>query len=102
MREMRRETAKVLVVLGGVAVGVVGFIGLLAFFVSDSCLDLGGAVGSSPFVCVVDVGKVIPWVVLVRPVVVILSAGFVAVPVIFVVRWLLRRVERKHGSSIHA
>jgi hypothetical protein len=99
---MRKEIVKLLVVLGGVAVGIAGVLGVLAFLVSDACLDLGGAVGSSPFVCVVDVGKEIPWVALARPVVVVLSIGFVAIPVIFVVRWLLRRVERKHGPSIHA
>jgi len=102
MREMRKEIAKVLVVFGGAVVGAAAFLGLLAFFVSDACLDSGGAVGSSLFVCVVENGKELPWVVLVQPVVVVLSAGFVAIPVMFVVRWLLRRIERKHGPSIHA
>ena len=94
MREMRN--VKILVVLAGLVVGVASFFGLLAFLVSDACLDLGGAVGSSSFVCVVESGKELSWVVLVQPVVVVLTAGFVAVPVVFVIRWLLR-LERSRS-----
>lgn len=102
MREMRKELAKFLVVLGGVALGVAVFLGLLAFAVSDSCLDSGGAVGTSYFVCLMEDGKELPWVALVQPVVVVLLAGLVAIPGLYFVYWLLRRIERKNGPGIHA
>jgi hypothetical protein len=54
---MTKEAIKVVVVLTGVVVGIVVILVALAFLASDSCLDSGGAIRGSPFVCVVANGK---------------------------------------------
>ena len=82
--------------VAGVGFGVLAFLAVLGFIVSDQCLASGGAMGESWFVCLLKNQKELPWFVLVRPAVVVWVAGFVAVPLLFIGRSLLRRIERKY------
>lgn len=94
---MNKEAQKLLVVVAGVGFGVLAFLAVLGFIVSDQCLDSGGAVGDSWFVCLLENETALPWFLLLRPAVVVWVAGFVAVPLLFIGRSLLRRIERKYG-----
>ena len=91
---MPKEVVKVLVVLTGVTVGMVVFLAALAFLVSDSCLDSGGAIGGSPFVCVPANGKEWSWFVMLRPVIVTSLGMFVGFSTFLLIRWVLRRTEK--------
>jgi hypothetical protein len=95
MRNMTKSIQKLLILLGGLVVGVLCFLALFAFLVSDSCLDSGGAVGSSPFVCLAKNGEILPWFAVVKPHLAILSFTTAVFPVLIAYRIMLRKYGAK-------
>ena len=94
MRKMRKGVLKFFVVLAGSLVGVIGFFSCLAFLVTDTCLDQGGLVGETHFVCIVQGGKELSWVVLLQPVVIVVTFGLIVLLAMLLVRYVLRWVDR--------
>jgi hypothetical protein len=94
MHKIRKEVLKFLVVLAGSLAGVISFFGCLIVLVSDVCLDRGGAVGETHFVCILQGGKELSWVVLLQPVVIVVTIGVIVLLVMLLVRYVLRWVDR--------
>ncbi len=92
---MRKGVLKFLVMLASLFAGVIGFFGCLIVLVSDACLDQGGAVGNTHLVCIVQGGKELSWVVLLQPVVIVVTIGLIVLPVMLLVRYVLRWVDRQ-------
>jgi len=95
MRNMTKSNQKLLILLVVLVVSVLCFLALFAFLVSDSCLDSGGAIGSTPFVCLAKNGEIVPWFAIVKPHLVILSFTIAVFPVLIAYRIMLRRNRGK-------
>lgn len=79
---LRYGLFRCLLLLAGLGAGLPVFLAVLAFLVSDACLDAGGAVVDPMFACLLHGGQQLPWLALVRP-------GMVASALVFAALFVL-------------